>query len=71
MKIAQATYQRLAEPGTTGTVTLLTDPRYSDGSLCPRMMIKAGSTIRLNGLHGVKEGVLAHVTSGDAWTSRG
>jgi len=63
MKIAQAHYQRLAEPGTTGTVTLLTDPRYSDGSLCPRMMIKAGVTIRLNGLGGVKEGILAHVTA--------
>jgi hypothetical protein len=61
-KVARATYQRFAEPGITGTVTLLTDPRYSDGSLCPRMMIRAGSTIRLNGLFGIKEGVLAHVT---------
>jgi hypothetical protein len=62
-KVAQAQYQRFAEPGITGNVTLLTDPRYSDGSLCPRLMIKAGATIRINGLLGVKEGILAHVTS--------
>jgi hypothetical protein len=61
-QVALAQYQRFAEPGMTGTVTLATDPRYSDGSLCPRMMIKAGATIRLNGLLGVKEGILAHVT---------
>lgn len=61
-KIAQAQYQRFAEPGITGSITLLTDPRYADGSLCPRMMIKAGATIRVHGLFGIKEGVLAHVT---------
>jgi len=61
-KVAQAQYQRFAEPGLTGSITLLTDPRYSDGSLCPRLMIRAGSTIRLNGMLGVKEGILAHVT---------
>ena len=63
VKVAQSQYQRFAEPGITGNVTLLTDPRYSGGGLCPRLMIKAGQTIRLNGLLGVKEGILAHVTS--------
>lgn len=60
--IAQAQYQRFSEPGITGTITLTTDPRYSSGALCPRLMIQGGQTIRINGLLGVHEGVLAHLT---------
>jgi hypothetical protein len=62
MTIAQAQYQRFAEPGITGSVTLTSDPRYSSGALCPRLMIRGGQTIRMHGLFGVREGVMAHVT---------
>jgi hypothetical protein len=62
MMIAQAQYQRFAEPGITGTITLTTDPRTSAGVLVPRLMIRGGQTIRINGLFGIKEGVLAHLT---------
>lgn len=62
MKIAQGQYQRFAEPGITGTITLTTDPRRSSGELMPRLLIKAGATIRIVGLFGIREGVLAHLT---------
>ena len=65
-KIAQGQYQRFAEPGITGTITLTTDPRLSNGELMPRLMIRGGQTIRINGLFGVREGVLAHVTQATA-----
>src|SRR5262245_8215911 len=60
--IAQATYQRFADPGMTGNITLTTDPRLASGELIPRLLIKGGRTIRINGLLGVREGILAHVT---------
>jgi hypothetical protein len=66
LKIAQGQYQRFAEPGITGSVTLTTDPRLASGALMPRLMIRGGQTIRLNGLFGVREGVLAHVTQASA-----
>ena len=62
LKIAQGQYQRFSEPGITGTITLTTDPRLSSGELMPRLMIKGGQSIRINGLFGVRQGVLAHVT---------
>jgi hypothetical protein len=52
-----------AEPGITGTITLTSDPRTSGGALMPRLLIRGGSTIRINGLLGVREGVLAHITA--------
>src|SRR4029077_11832417 len=61
LKIAQGQYQRFAEPGITGSVTLTTDPRLSSGELMPRLMIRAGQSMRINGLFGVREGVLAHI----------
>ena len=60
--IAQAQYQRFSEPGITGSITLTTDPRTASGQLVPRLMIKGGQTIRINGLFGIREGVLAHLT---------
>jgi len=65
-KIAQAQLQRFAEPGITGSITLTTDPRYIDGSLCPRMLIRAGVTLRIRNLFGIPEGVLVHVTDTSA-----
>ena len=62
VKIAQGQYQRFSEPGITGTITLTSDPRRASGELMPRLMIRGGQTIRINGLFGVREGVLAHVT---------
>lgn len=62
MKIAQGQLHRFAEPGITGSITLQTDARFSDGGLCPRMLIKAGCTVRINGLFGQREGILVHVT---------
>lgn len=66
LKIAQGQYQRFAEPGITGSITLTSDPRLSSGELMPRLMIRGGRTIRINGLLGVREGVLAHVTQASA-----
>jgi hypothetical protein len=65
-KIAQGQYQRFAEPGITGTITLTTDPRLSSGELMPRLMIRGGQSVRINGLFGVREGVLAHITQANA-----
>lgn len=65
-KIAQGQYQRFSEPGIVGSVTLTADVRYADGYLCPRMLITAGKTIRIKGLFGLQEGVLAHITSVNA-----
>lgn len=62
MKIAQGQLQRFSEPGITGSVTLTSDVRYANGELCPRLLIQAATTIRLKGLFGMPEGVLAHVT---------
>jgi len=60
--VAQGQYQRFAEPGITGDITLTSDVRMSNGQLMPRLMIRAGASIRIKGLFGVREGVLAHVT---------
>jgi hypothetical protein len=61
-KIAQAQYQRFSEPGITGSITLKTDPRTADGRIVPRLLIKAGTTFRIKGLFGLKDGLLAHAT---------
>ena len=66
MKIAQGQYQRFSEPGVIGTITLTTDPRTSSGELMPRLMIRGGQSIRILGLLGVREGVLAHITQASA-----
>lgn len=65
-KIAQAQLQRFAEPGITGSITLTSDPRYANGELCPRMLIRAGATLRVRWLFGIPEGVLVHVTDTSA-----
>lgn len=65
-KIALGQLQRFNEPGITGSILLTSDVRYSDGYLCPRMLIQAGATIRIKGLFGISEGVLVHVISADA-----
>ena len=64
--VAQSQYQRFFEPGLTGTITLSTDPRTAAGVLVPRLLIRGGQTIRINGLLGIKEGVMAHLTQVDA-----
>jgi len=61
-RVAQAQLQRFADPGVTGTLTLQTDPRLASGQPFPRMLIKAGVTLRLFGFFGIKEGLLVHVT---------
>jgi hypothetical protein len=65
-KVAQGQYQRFAEPGISGSITLTTDVRLSNGQLMPRLMIRAGQSIRIKGLFGVREGVMAHVTQANA-----
>lgn len=62
-KIAQGQLQRFSEPGITGNITLLSDPRFADGTICPRMLIQAGQTIRIKNFHGLSEGLLVHITS--------
>ena len=61
-RVAEAQLQRFSDPGVTGTITLKTDPRLASGKPFPRMLIKAGRTIRINNLFGMKEGLLVHVT---------
>lgn len=61
-RVAEGQLQRFADPGFTGSLTLLTDPLTSDGDVFPRMLIKAGTTIRINDLFGMSEGLLVHVT---------
>lgn len=65
-KIALGQYQRFAEPGVTGSIQLQTDARYADGRICPRMLIQAGTTVRIRNYMGLKEGLLAHVTQATA-----
>lgn len=65
-KIAKGQLQRFAEPGVTGSIVLTADPRYADGTICPRMLIQAGTTIRVKNYNGLKEGMLVHVTSATA-----
>jgi hypothetical protein len=65
-KIAKGQLQRFAEPGITGSITLQADPRYADGTICPRLMIQAGTTVRIKNFHGLKEGLLVHVTQATA-----
>lgn len=65
-KIAQGQLQRFSEPGVTGTITLTADPRQADGTLFPRMLLKAGVTIRVKGFFGIPEGLLVHVTQASA-----
>jgi hypothetical protein len=65
-KIAMSQYHRFSEPGVTGTITLTTDPRLSSGQLMPRLMIRGGQSIRIWGLFGVREGVMAHITQASA-----
>ena len=60
--VARTQLQRFSEPGITGTVTLSTDPLDGNGKPFPRMLLKAGVTLRLKALFGNQEGFLAHVT---------
>lgn len=60
--IAQGQYQRFSEPGITGTITLRADARYADGELAPRLLIRAGQSIRLNGFRGLDPGPIFHIT---------
>ena len=60
--IATSQYHRFYEPGIQGTITLTTDPRRANGQLAPRLLIRGGTTLRIIGLFGIREGVLAHVT---------
>lgn len=62
-KIAQAQWHRFNDPGVTGTLTLTTDARMADGTPVPRLLIRAGQTIRINGLFGIPDGLLVHVTT--------
>jgi hypothetical protein len=65
-KIAQGQLQRFSDPGITGTITLSTDPRYADGRICPRMLMQAGTTLRVKNFFGLPEGLICHVTSASA-----
>jgi hypothetical protein len=61
-RVAEAQLQRFNEPGFTGEITLQTDPLTRDGEPYPRLLIKAGATMRLKGLQGLQDGLLVHVT---------
>ena len=59
--VGNAHLQRFADPGVTGTVTLVSDPRLG-GEFMPRHLMRAGMTIQLRGLFGSSEGMLLHVS---------
>lgn len=61
--VAQGQLSRLNDPGMTGSITLTSDPYLSDAAGSPflRLLIREGSSIRVNGLLGIPEGVLFHV----------
>lgn len=61
-QVARAQLQRFADPGLTGSLTLTADPMLADGTPFPRMLIKAGTTLRIRNLLGVTEGILVHAT---------
>lgn len=62
IEVARTHLQRFNEPGYTGTIVLGADVRTADGEPMPRLLIREGRTIRIQGLGGVPEGVLAHVS---------
>lgn len=59
--LARGQRSRFADPGFTGTVTLTTDPKYPDGEPFPRLLVKAGRTIRLKGMFGLEQGITVHI----------
>lgn len=61
-RVAQAQLQRFADPGVAGTLTLTSDPLRADGTPFPRMLVRAGTTFRIKGLLGIREGLLVHIT---------
>lgn len=63
-QIAKSHLQRFADPGVTGSITLMSDP-LRNGLPTTRMLITAGSTIQVKGLFGRAEGVLLHVTQAE------
>lgn len=63
-RVAEAQLQRFTDPGFTGTITLQTDPLTTDNQPFPRLLIKAGTTVRLKGFMGHR--LLAHVTQATA-----
>lgn len=64
--VAQTQLQRFGEPGIMGSLTLTSDPRTQDGEPFPRMLIKAGRSIRVKGLFGSPEGIIFHITQTSA-----
>lgn len=61
--LARGQFHRFADPGFTGTVQLKTDLRLAgDGTPFPRLLVKAGRTLRIKGLFGKEEGILFHIT---------
>ena len=60
-QIAKSHLLRFADPGVTGSITLLTDPHQGQ-NVVSRNLVTAGSSIQVTGLFGMPDGVLFHVT---------
>jgi len=60
-QIAKSHLQRFADPGVTGSITLTTDP-WQNRHVVSRHLVTAGASIQVQGLFGMPEGVLFHVT---------
>lgn len=59
---ARSHLQRFADPGLTGTLTLNTDPQWSNGDLYPRQTLQAGQSLIIRSLFSEPEGIMFHVT---------
>ena len=57
--VAEQQFQRFADPGYTGTITLKTDPKYR-GYVFPRYLIQAGMSIAVKNIMGNKS-IVFHI----------
>lgn len=60
-KVAKAQFKRFEDPGYTGEIVLKTDPKLLDGTPIPRFLIRAGSSVKVEGFRGID--LVMHVTA--------
>jgi len=59
--IARKHLQRFSDPGYTGTIEMVNDPRQGDGFIS-RQLVRSGMSVLVEGLFGDPNGVLFHIT---------
>lgn len=63
--VSRAHLSRFAEPGSTGTVVLKSDPTFN-GQVLPRHLLRAGMAVHLPYIGGRKEGMIARISESTA-----